>query len=172
MRKGQTIPPDGAYNAPVTPSCKCGSSASASSPERMRKPFTPLFLPRSYKACNAGISSSCRQTVSDPFLRKGKSSSCDNPSIISFPRTFSLAMREPSGASYPAWIMALFALDVPQHTSSHFSTTHTSTWYLDNSLAMAHPVTPAPIIHTSYIHDLPFFGFPAKADYASSLAQP
>ena len=73
-----------------------------------------------------------------------------------FPSTLSFAIREPSGASYPAWTMALLALEVPQQTSSSFSRTQTRAAQRDNSRAEAAPETPAPIMITSYI-DTPFY---------------
>ena len=48
-------------------------------------------------------------------------------------------------------MIALFALDVSLQTSSSFSITHVFNLYLETSLAIALPVTPAPIITTSNI---------------------
>ena len=72
-------------------------------------------------------------------------------SIIAFPITFNFAFIVPGTASNPAWMIALFALDVSLQTSSSFSITHVFNLYLETSLAIALPVTPAPIITTSNI---------------------
>ena len=80
---------------------------------------------------------------------------------MAFPATFRRAFKVPGTASNPAWMIALFALEVPQHTSSSRSITQMSASYFDNSLAMAQPITPAPITATSYIVASPFH-FPNK----------
>ena len=85
------------------------------------------------------------------------SNSSEISSINSLPRTFNFALSEFGFASNPAWIIALFAFEVPLHTSSSFSMTQMFAWYLDNSLAIALPTTPAPMIATSYIVLFSFF---------------
>jgi hypothetical protein len=51
----------------------------------------------------------------------------------------------------PGWIIPLLDFDTPKAGSSSFSRTATESSYLESSLAIAHPVTPAPIITTSYV---------------------
>ena len=51
--------------------------------------------------------------------------------------------------------MALLALDVPQQTSSSFSTTRIFASYRESSRAQAHPDTPAPIMMMADISNLP-----------------
>ena len=149
--KGHTIPAAGAYNAAHTSSVRLGSISWTSFRFRIRMFLTPLAIPRSYKACSPGMSSSERQTTSEPIRSNEKSRSSDSCSISSLPLTLSFAMREPSCASYPAWTMALLALEVPQHTSSSFSNTQIFPSYRDSSRAEAAPDTPLPMITTSYI---------------------
>ena len=107
---GHTIPALGAYNAAQISSSRFGSISCTSSLDKIRSP---------------GISSSSLQTTREPIRLNGKSRSLESCSIKAFPRTFNFAIREPSFASYPACTIALFALDVPQQTSSSFSITHT-----------------------------------------------
>ena len=147
--KGHTIPPVGACRAYTTSSEREGSISLASSPVMICSPSTPFVFPRSNSFSSPGFSSSEKQRTMDPFLLNGKSRSWESLSIIRLPSTFSFAFQVPGTASNPACTMALFALEVPEHTSSSFSTTAVLRLYLASSLAIADPVTPAPMIITS-----------------------
>ena len=92
----------------------------------------------------------------EPLRRKGMSRSSASWPMRVLPSTFSLAIREPGLASYPAWTMALLALEVPVHTSSSLSMTRILASYRDSSLAQEQPDTPAPMIRMSYIRIFPF----------------
>ena len=143
------MPPVGAYNAPTIFREIAGSIAHTSSGDRSFNSLTPFSMPRLYSSSSPGMPSSSKHSTREPFLRNGKSSFFDSSSIISLPRTFNFALRVPGTASYPACTMPLFALEVPSQTSLFASSTAILRFSFASSLAMAHPLTPAPMMITS-----------------------
>ena len=147
--KGQTIPPVGAYRAPTMSRDTAGSIPQTSSGDKSFNSFTPFSMPRRYSSSRPDMASSSKHNTRDPFLRNGKSSFFDSSSIISLPRTFNCALRVPGTASYPACTIPLLALEVPSQTSLFASSTAILSFPFASSLAMAQPLTPAPIMITS-----------------------
>ena len=130
---------------------KLGSIFKTSSLLRIFNPLTPFSLPFIYKLFIFFISSSSKANTKDPFLLKGTDSSLHNSSNISLPFTLYLAINVPTFGSYPAWTIAELAFVVPIATSFSFSINATFKSYLVNSLKIDAPITPAPIMATSYI---------------------
>ena len=120
---GQTMPPVGAQSAATACFDTFGSSSCRRFASTISSSLTPFFTPFSYSARSFGRSSSDMQTTSEPFILNAKSRSFASCGIIRLPSRFIFAIRLPCAASKPAWTMALLALEVPQHTSSAFSST-------------------------------------------------
>ena len=156
---GQTIPPVGANRTATTSSVTSGSILLTSSPSIILSSLTPFFLPLSSSSVSLYLSASSKQSTRDPLFSNSKSSSFASAGIILLPSTLNLALLVPGLASCPACTIPLFALEVPEHTSSSFSSTATESSYLDSSLATAEPTTPAPIITTSYLSIIFSIGF-------------
>ena len=110
---------------------------------------TPFLSALSPSSARADSSSAPKASTSEPLRANGTFSSRQTSSNILLPRTLNFALLVPGFASKPAWTMALLAFDAPSATSLPASTTATLTLYLDSSLAVAHPTTPAPITITS-----------------------
>ena len=72
-------------------------------------------------------------------------------SIISEPLTFSFALSVPGSASKPACTIAEFALLAPIATSFSFSRMQSLSLYADSVLKSMPPMTPPPIMATSYM---------------------
>ena len=148
---GQTIPPVGTSKAATTSSVTSGSILLTSSPSIILSSSTPFFLPLSSSSVSLYLSASSKQSIKEPLFSNSKSSSLASSGIILLPSTLNLALLEPGLASYPACTIPLFALEVPEQTSSSFSSTATDSSYLESSRATAEPTTPAPITTTSYL---------------------
>ena len=95
-------------------------------------------------------SSSPNAITNEPTRKSGTFRLSHTSSNISLPRTLSFAISVPGTQSYPAWTMALLARLAPIATSSHASLSAIFSPVCDSSRAIAQPVTPAPIISTSY----------------------
>jgi len=161
---GPIIPPVGANKAPLTSLLILGSIFSVSSLFNIFNPFTPFFSPFLKRVFIVIKSSLLKANTSEPFLLNGTCNSLQILSNILFPFTLYLAINVPSLGSYPAWTIAEFAFDVPIETSFSFSITMTFKLYFVNSLNIDAPITPAPIIATSYINFTSYF-FTLKSNF-------
>ena len=145
---GLTIPQVGANSAPLISLFNCGSNFKTSSLERIF--VSTLFSFALFcKESNVFISSSVVAIVNEPFWINGTSSSLHIWGYIELPKTFICAFNELGKGSYPEWTIALLAADVSLQTSLFFSSNTVLNLYLDNSRAIAQPITPPPTIITS-----------------------
>lgn len=122
----------------------------ASSLVNISRPSTPSFSPFSFKLSKVFISSSEKAKINAPFLLKGNCKSLDKSSKILFPSMFNLAFKVPIFHYSLRVLYHCFPLIFPL-IHHYFSTTKTSKLYFDNSLAIEHPTTPAPITIISLI---------------------
>jgi UPF0271 protein len=140
---------DGAYKAPIISSLKLGSIAFTLSPEMISRFGTPNVSPLTFNSFNVAISSSLCATTNEPIRLNGTFKSLHQSSNMALPFTLKIPLFELHGASYPAWIMALFAFVVPLDTSLSFSKITVLSWYFDSTRATDVPIAPAPIMATS-----------------------
>ena len=122
---------------------------------RISSPGTPFSSPLALSSSRVSTSSFEKATTYEPMGLNGTWSVSHRPGIAAVPSTLSLALRVPGIASKPAWTMALLAFVVPIAMSLHFSTNATLMLYRLSSLATIAPLTPAPMIATSYDIFLP-----------------
>ena len=129
---GLIMPAVGAHSAAITSSEILGSRFLTSSPESISHPSTPFAteLERSFSIVLQ--SSSLNASTYEPILLYGTSSFFEISSACFTPSTLSLAISVPGSGSYPAWMIAEFALVVPSAISFSASTMTISASYRDN----------------------------------------
>ncbi len=114
------------------------------------RPLHPLIAPCFMVCSSCFLSSGVFPTRTLPHRLNGKSSSSASCPMILFPSAQHLAFRLPTGLANPPCTTAELRPLVSLQTSRFFSSTAIFNRYRDNSLAIALPTTPAPIITTSY----------------------
>ena len=128
---------------------RLGSSRRRRSASHSSRPGTPRSRPCWRRSSRVSSSSGSKATVRSPTRWKLMPSSAASGPHSWFPDHSSGPFTVPDGEWWPAWMMPLLALEVPNPTSVSLSIRPTRTSWRLRWRAMAQPMTPAPTMATS-----------------------